>query len=459
MFTMAQPSPSTTKAKRPEWLIQFGRRLRLARGRAGLTQQSLGVPDLSKSFISLLESGRSYPSVETVVSLARRTRASVASLLLDPAELKLETAMNLLHLAAQQDPLAHGAEALQLTAAAEALLPDMPADLLVRAALIRARVAMWANRLDEGTRWADEAVAVATRHRLGGAVGRALGLKGTVEVWRGMFRDAVPTLEKAVEVMRRTKTARTEENVWALLSLGTARFRAGEIDRAQRAYRRALDVASRLRTEKLQGRALMGLGMVEWTRQRLDQAVEFLGKAYDAFEQVEDLAEMSRTLTNLGLVRREQGLYAEALAVLERTLRLKERLGDVRGRSATLDEMAQVLLAMNRLADAARAARRAIKNARSVDDRAREAAGQFTLARVLRARGRRQEAIDLLRTAVDTFTRLGMQSHAVTASGELGLMLKDARADAEAATYLKRALRARDVRETTPALPTEGLLV
>jgi transcriptional regulator with XRE-family HTH domain len=102
-------------------LLQFGRRLRQARGYAGVTQEQLAGRDCNKSFISLLESGRSYPSVETVTALARRAGTSVASLLLDPEALRWETAYNLLHLAWQMDPAERGAEALRLAEMAETL--------------------------------------------------------------------------------------------------------------------------------------------------------------------------------------------------------------------------------------------------------------------------------------------------------------------------------------------------
>lgn len=430
---MAKPSPAATQIGRPEWLVQFGRRLRLARGRAGLTQRQLAAPDLNKSFISLLESARSYPSVETVIALARRVETSVGSLLFGPAELRWETALSLLHLAWALDPAGHGAEALRLAEAAEALLPDLPPELRVHTALVRARVAMAANQMDEAHRLTDEAAIIASRHRLGRAPGRALAVKGIVEERRGEFKAAVATLEKATDLMRRTRSLRSEEGVWALLSLGAARGRTGQIGRALRAYRRALAVATHLQLPGPRGRALTGLGLVEWTRQHLDQAVNFLSEAYNAFEQVEDLAEMSRVLSNLGLIRREQGLYAEALSVLEKALRIREHQGDVRGRSATLDEIAQVLLAMNRRVEAARAARRAIKDAKASGDQSREAVAQVTLARVLRAQGHQQEPIDLLRTAVATLTRLGMHTHAVSASAELALMLSQASQTVEVA--------------------------
>ncbi|HWP29647.1 MAG TPA: helix-turn-helix domain-containing protein, partial [Chloroflexota bacterium] len=220
---MAQPPPRAGAKSRPEWLVQFGRRLLLARGRAGLTQQALGAPDLSKSFISLLESGRSHPSVETVIALARRLHSSVGALLLDAPALRLETALNLLHLASQMDLAQQGEEALKLVAAAEALVPDMPAELRAQAVLLRARVAIHGGDLDEGQRRADDAVALTRRQRLPNLTGMALALRGEVELRRRAFKAALPLLEEATTLMQRAKAARTEESVRALISLGAVR--------------------------------------------------------------------------------------------------------------------------------------------------------------------------------------------------------------------------------------------
>lgn len=411
----------------------------LARGQAGLTQQALGAPDLSKSFISLLESGRSYPSVETVVALASRLGTSVASLLMDPADLRRETALNLLRLAAQLTTQDHGAEAIQLTAAAEALLPDMPADLAVRAALVRAYVAIAAGHLDEAGRWADNAAAAACRHRLGSAAGMAVAVKGLIEVRRGMYERAVPALEQAVDILRRTKASRTPETVRALLSLGASRFYLGQIDHAQRAYRRALELSTRLRLHSLRGRALTGLGLVERARGRLGSAAEHFAQAHDALARVEDLAEMARTLTNLGIVRREEGRPSEALAALEQALRIRERLDDARGRSVTLEEMSLTLLQLGRHGDAARIARRAIKDAQASSDQSREAWAQMALARALQAQGRRSEAVPVARGAISTLRRLGFESQAAVAGAEFGITASDAHAATQAASSPSRA--------------------
>ena len=84
--TSTEPAPSSA----PAWLVAFGERLERARGHAGLTQAELAQGELSKSFVSLLETGRSYPSVETLLLLAGRLRTSVAGLVLDEPALRLE---------------------------------------------------------------------------------------------------------------------------------------------------------------------------------------------------------------------------------------------------------------------------------------------------------------------------------------------------------------------------------
>lgn len=424
-----------------------------------MTQQALAAPDLTKSFISLLEGGRSHPSVETVISLARRVNSTVGALLLDSASLRRETALNLLHLASQMDLAAHGSEALQLLASAEVLLPDVPADLRAKAALLRTRVAIARNHLDEAMQWADAAVREASRHRHTSLLGMALALKGLVELRRGTYKAALPLLEEATATLQRSKAARTEENVRALLSLGTAYFQLGQSTRARRACRRALEISTRLGMHMLEGRALTGLGLVAWKHRHLDEAEKLFSQAHDALVLVEDLPEISRVLSNLGLVLREQGRLDDALRVLRQALRVQERLQAPRDRSATLDEMAHVYLALGRPADAVQASRRAIKEAQDGADPEREAVARMTLGKALHAQGRRRDAIKALRDAIAIFTGLGLEERVSKAAEELGLLLREEGAHAEAEAYLAMALRAGTAEPAaSPAGPLTDLL-
>src|SRR3972149_11915088 len=81
----------TIDTERARWIVAFGQRLERARGRMGLTQAELAGADLSKSFVSLLETARSYPSVETLLLLGRRAGTSAAGLLMDAGAPRRDT--------------------------------------------------------------------------------------------------------------------------------------------------------------------------------------------------------------------------------------------------------------------------------------------------------------------------------------------------------------------------------
>src|SRR5574341_1177989 len=96
--------PEQSSAKSPLWLKRLGSRIRQARRIRGFTQTDIAKPNLTKSFISLLESGRTYPSVSTLVTLASRLQTSLALLLLEAPQLPRETVLNMLELARASAP-------------------------------------------------------------------------------------------------------------------------------------------------------------------------------------------------------------------------------------------------------------------------------------------------------------------------------------------------------------------
>src|SRR3990172_4806041 len=110
--------------KSPPWLKRLGSRIRQVRRIRGLTQTDVAKPNLTKSFISLLESGRTYPSVGTLVALADRLQTSIALLLLETSELPRETALTLLALARATGE-ASPADAERLLAAADVLAENV----------------------------------------------------------------------------------------------------------------------------------------------------------------------------------------------------------------------------------------------------------------------------------------------------------------------------------------------
>jgi tetratricopeptide (TPR) repeat protein/DNA-binding XRE family transcriptional regulator len=439
---MAQPKRrSGGPAASGDWLPAFGGRLRMARGRAGLTQALLGSPDLSKSFISLLESGRSWPSVGTVVALAHRLDTSVASLLFGAPELRRDTALSLLHVAGELDLVSHAREASVLVDTAGVLFPDMTVEHRIKGLLVRAHAAIHLPDLDQADRYAREACVLATERALPAAIGRANAVLGEVAFLRRSFASARTHLRQAVSSLKLAKATKTTEYVRAMLSLGATSFYRDELDQAMRAYRRASETAAKLNLTALRGRGVMGLGFVTWRRKQFAATVRHFTQAKDLFTRVEDRLETSRALNNLGLVYRDQGRFAESLKALQRALRIKEQLNLPRDRSSTLDEIALTSMALGRLPDAENAARRAIADAQLAGDRVLEADAHVTLARVLQADARAQEAAEMLRRAVGAFMKLGMRRKASSAAATLAKLLRENGERAEAARYVAIAIR------------------
>lgn len=72
----------------PDYLQNFGQKLRTLRQRKGLTLQALGdMLDVSHQFISKLEQGKKYPHAVILVKLSQIFNVSVDVLVKDELEL------------------------------------------------------------------------------------------------------------------------------------------------------------------------------------------------------------------------------------------------------------------------------------------------------------------------------------------------------------------------------------
>lgn len=62
--------------------VAFGKVLREARKKAGLTQEQLGLEaDLERNFVSMLELGQRQPSLTTLIKLAKALNTTAAHLI------------------------------------------------------------------------------------------------------------------------------------------------------------------------------------------------------------------------------------------------------------------------------------------------------------------------------------------------------------------------------------------
>ena len=428
--------PKTPKS--PPWLKRLGNRIRQVRRIRGLTQTDVARPNLTKSFISLLESGRTYPSVGTLVALADRLQTSLALLLLETPELPRETTLTLLTLArvmAESAP----AEAERLLAAGEVLsanADDLHADLM----LTRGDITLAQGKVREAERQYEETLAWARKRKLAAYEPRALSRLAYVARQRGDDAAARQQLEAALEAFRTTRTLRSVEGCEAMLAHGEMLSGQGRAARAARVLEEVAQVARRQDLPLILGKAQIGIARVRLGAGQTAQAREALHAARAALENAPDAPENAQVLRAAGVLLFQTGSPAEAHSILQQALRLQERSGEVRTRAGVLNDLARVLLHQGKAADALAHAKMALELAGSQHNPAQKAAILVTMAHIARQQRRWKQATELLKDALEIFRKAKMTAEVGETARELGMLLKERGEHAEAADYLAMAI-------------------
>jgi len=436
-----------TRSTSPAWLLQFGQRLEHARGHVGLTQTDLAGVDLSKSFVSLLETARSYPSVETLLMLAKRSGSSVGALLLEPADLRQDTALSVLALARER-VYRRPEWSRRLLDGAEELFSEMPLPARGDVAFVRGLAFAIEGRLKEAEQFAHEARRHADQAKFGPGKARAIALLGHVAFMRRDLAKAVDLLQEAVETVRASGSLRSEFGIRTLLWLGTVSIRTGRVRYGRGLYERARRLATRLQLPVLEGQAVWGLGHHAWIEGDLSKAARFMREARKAFEETEDLVDLAEIVRDLGRVLREQGDLEAARDALEHAVRLADQIGNLRMRSTARDDLARLWFQQGDLDQAEEVARHAAQLARSARDKLHGARVMSTQGLIAANRGDRPRARRLLAQAARVLKRLGAKHAAAEVARDLAL-LRNAASSSEADHYLTQAIGA------TPSRPRE----
>ena len=147
----------------------------------------------------------------------------------------------------------------------------------------------------------------------------------------GHYRRLLPLLPEA-------------ETGEVLIELGGVWQLTGEWAEAERAYRRAMEVATAAGRPGVLAAGERDLGDLFMYNRSHAEAVTWLRRAADGFDRLGDAAGLSRTLESLAFALYRQGAYAEALAIAERHRTLAAAASDLAGVSIALNITAVVQL-------------------------------------------------------------------------------------------------------------------
>ncbi|HEY3247981.1 MAG TPA: tetratricopeptide repeat protein [bacterium] len=420
--------------------MSLGTRIRELRQSRGLTQTQLGGTDLSKSFISLVERDRTRPSVETLTLISRRLGTSVDGLLGQEGRLHETAAESLLTLSREAAKRRELDSAVRLLDAADYIAQTYGIDEAAReSSLQRANILVAQRKYDDAWPLLERVKATCEQTQDHWRLGRTLLVMARYRVRVREFPEAISLLEHALTILKRAKASRDPARVEALILLGTALTYTGGFEDALKRYEEAASSDVAKRETVLRGRALWGMGLANRKLRRYDRAREHLVRAKDAMEQAEELPDLMRVLQNIGQVEMEQGRHKEALRHLHHALRVADRIANPLDRGSVLTDIGRANLETGNLDEAELFAQQSLAQSREVDP-VEMAEAQTILAKIRMRRKDPFGAARLMKDALAIFKERGMQVRVAQTARELGLMLKEQGALAEAADFLAIAL-------------------
>jgi len=435
--------------------MSLGHRIRHLRQSRGLTQSELGGAELSKSFISLLEKDRAQPSLDTLLFLAKRLGTSVDSLLGQSGNLPEMIAQGLLVLARNAIHAQQFEKAGKFLEAVRFVAPGALDEVSREAQLQAAELAIEKREFATAADALEEASASNERASDRWRLGRGLYLQGLMKLRQRELAAAERILQSSLLVLRRARAGRDPVRVDALLALGTTLTFMGRYAPAIRRYEEALRSDAARHNPKLRAQALWGVGFAHRKLGDHATAKEYLLSAKDVLEWIEEIPDYIKVLKSIGQLIYEQGNGKEALRYLQLALRAAERLKMPVLYASTLTEIGRINLSLSNLEEAEDFTVRALAKATEVGDPVEVAEATAVLARVNVRRKDTAKAVKLFKEALAAFKERGMAGKASEVAHELGLVLRERGAHAQAARYLALSL---EERATTPAGEAEQLI-
>jgi tetratricopeptide (TPR) repeat protein len=314
----------------------------------------LGGDDLSRSFLSLVELGRSRISLKALSIVADRLelpmsyflegdmapRGATAELLLDEAQASIE----------RGEP----SRALELLDVAE--LPES-------------------------------------------AKARAGNLRATALVASDRAREAVHVAEEALLLAQRQHDIPREAQLHYII--GAALYRMGAWDEAQVSLRRVIDqLTGENEDSALLAKATVSLGHILFVQGDVDGSISYYSRARDLFGVVTNLDSMATVYSGLSLAYEKKQDFSTALHYSKMSLAMYERRQNLLGAALELNNMAMRYIEMHDFESARASASTAAERARQAGSADIEALAHSTLAQIALDTEQLEEARTHAETAI-----------------------------------------------------------
>lgn len=400
----------------------LGERVRAARTALGLSQAELAGAELTKGFISQIESGLVRPSIRSLQHIAATLGRPLDYFIADEP-LALAKRVTFQRLAAEAAverldwPAVQHEAAAGLAAAADAVDRATFIRLLATAALYQGHREEAFDRVTEGL-----ALLEVAKHPL--AVARLLYVRGLAYADAGQLDGSTEAFENVRDIIERYEIIDPRLRARVGVALGTTYRRLGRTTKAVASYETALATASRANELTLAAQGFMGIAVSHYDAGDLDAAIASYERALGLFERVADTGFELNVRQSLASIHFQQGHVAQARDLAERTIARSAEVGDDHWGAVGQVVRARVLLSEGDAADAHRVARTAERVLASVGDPIQRGAALRVIGAASEARGQPGEADRAFRQAIELLSSIDDRADLILAATEYAKVLR-----------------------------------
>jgi tetratricopeptide (TPR) repeat protein len=417
--TRSIPGGTTSRSNAGRTL---GERVRTARHEAGLSQAQLAGDELTKGFISQIESGLVRPSIRSLQHIAAKLGRPLDYFVGDEplAATKRATFHRLAAEAAaerQEWPAAEAESVAGLAAATDGSERATFLRLLASAALNQGRREDAFDRVTEGLALVDVA-------KQPFDVARLLYVRGLAYGDAGQLVASTETFESVRDIIERYEILDPRLRARVAVALGTTYRRLGRTTKAIASYESALATASRANELKLAAQGLMGIAVSHYDAGDLDAAITSYERALDLFERIADTGFELHVRQSLASIHFQQGNISQARDLADRTIARSAEVGDEHWGAVAQVVRARVLLSDGDADEAKGVARQAERALAAVGDQIQRAHALRVVAVASEARGETAEADRAFKQAIELLSSIDDRADLSLAASEYSKLLR-----------------------------------
>ena len=400
----------------------LGERVRTARHEAGLSQAQLAGDELTKGFISQIESGLVRPSIRSLQHIAAKLGRPLDYFVGDEplAATKRATFHRLAAEAAAERlewPVAEAESVAGLAASTDVAERATFLRLLASAALYQGRREDAFDRVTEGLALVDIA-----KQPLD--VARLLYVRGLAYGDAGQLVASTEAFESVRDIIERYEILDPRLRARVAVALGTTYRRLGRTTKAIASYESALATASRANELKLAAQGFMGIAVSHYDAGELDAAITSYERALDLFERIADTGFELHVRQSLASIQFQQGNVSQARELADRTIARSAEVGDEHWGAVAQVVRARVLLSDGDADEAKRVARQAERALAAAGDQIQRAHALRVVAVASEARGETAEADRAFKQAIELLSAIDDRADLSLAASEYSKLLR-----------------------------------